>query len=260
MLMLTHTWILREFLGEEFIRRSSLFDLYIYNILPDVLPLHESLSAQDTHRADRKTNPPAQFRKARYIHFHLLVDDFAHFGEGERRPGSFDPDSRGYAYMTGKEIHGPLRELYGRSGQEISAAESAYRAHVFIEMAFDLALYESDRRLMEILTESMKFTLEKRIAEISRTAGWFYGLEKDVVEETLNRAAFLGNPERLRKTMNVEGRTFLFQKKFNDTGGGDHKSGLESLFRRCMGLTENKEAFLQDIKGMLDRSGFNAGL
>lgn len=260
MLMLTHTWILRESFGEVLIKDRGLLDLYIYNILPDLLPLHEAISAEDTHKAARKTNPPPEFSKSRFIHLHLLVDDFAHFGAGESRPGSFDPDSKGYAYKTGKPIHAPLMELYRKSGTEISASESAYRAHVLIEMAFDLALYEAEKRIMEIFTGAMNFTLEKRIAELSRTAGWFYDLDERVVEGVLRRAAFLGNPDRLRTTMNVSGRTGLFQKKFRDTLGGEHRRGLEELFRLGMDLTGNKEAFLRDIKGMLEKSGFDAGL
>jgi len=262
MLMLTHTWILREFLGGEYIDRQRLSDLYIYNILPDVLPLHETISAEITHRPagrpDSTTEPPREFTKSRYIYFHLLTDDFAHFGEGESRPGSFDPDSRGYAYVVGKEISGGLRDLYRGAGRDISPSEAAYRSHVLIEMAFDLDLYEREKHLMELLTQAVRFTLAERLGELSRTAGWFYGIDEHVIEETMNRARFLGNAERLLSTMNVGGRVGLFLKKFRDEPEGGLKDGLEALFRRSMELTENKEAFLKDVSGMLERSGFKS--
>lgn len=264
MLMLTHTWVLREFLGEDYINRHRLSDLYIYNILPDVLPLHETITAEMTHRPvvvpDAITDPPPEFAKSRFIYFHLLTDDFAHFGEGEGRPGSFDPESRGYAYVVGRQVSETLGRIYRDAGCGLSPSETAYRTHVLVEMAFDLALHERDRKLMELLTQAMEFTLAERLGELSRTAGWFYGISEHIIEETMNRASFLGNAERLLSTMNVSGRVGLFLKKFPDGLDGAPKGKLtgelEALFRRLMDLTENKEAFLKDVSGMLHRSGF----
>jgi hypothetical protein len=260
MLMLTHTWILREFCGGDRINRQRLSDLYIYNILPDVLPLHEKITSEMTHRPAARTEPPGEFAKSRYIYFHLLTDDFAHFGEGGSRPGSFDPDSRGYAYVVGKEISKKLQTIYGDAGLDITPADAAYRSHIMVEMAFDLALYEREKQLMDLLTESMNFTLTERLDELSRTAGWFYGIEENVIAETMDMARFIGSAERLAGTMNVGGRVGLFMKKFQDepVGSltGSLKDELESLFRRGMDLTENKEAFLKDVSGMLERSGF----
>ena len=260
MLMLTHTWILRDFIGGEFIRRKELSDLYVYNILPDVLPLHESISSGYTHKAARKGDHPDEFKKARFIDFHLLVDDYAHFGEGESRPGEFDPDSKGYAYVTGRELLEPLRDIYARSGIEISLSESAYMCHVLVEMAFDLSLYEGEEGLLEAMTGAMGFTLEKRLGDFARTAGWYYDLEAAVIEDTLKKAAFLADPDRIRSSMTVGGRTGLFLKKFRNELNQGSRLELESLFRRAMELTKNKEAFLGDIRGMLQRSGFNAVL
>jgi hypothetical protein len=251
MLMLTHTWVLREFLGGDYISRQRLADLYIYNILPDLLPLHEDITSEITHRPTGKTDPPHEFTKSRYIYFHLLIDDFAHFGEGKSRPGSFDPDSKGYAYVIGKEISDNLIQIYRRAGRDVGPAEAAYRSHVLIEMAFDLELYERDRKIMDLLTESMNFTLEERLQELSRTAGWFFGIDEQVIEETMNRARFLGNPDRLKTTMNVGGRVGLFLKKFRDDLDGRSIAELEELFSAGMDLTGNKEAFLKDVSGML---------
>lgn len=260
MLMLTHTWILRDFIGGEFIHRKGLSDLYVYNIIPDVLPLHEAISAAYTHKAARKGDLPDEFKKARFIDFHLLVDDFAHFGEGESRPGQFDPDSRGYAYVTGREMHGPLRDIYARAGIEISLSESAYMCHVLIEMAFDLSLYEGEESLLGAMTGAMGFTLENRLEDFARTAGWYYDLEAAVIEDTLKKAAFLADPDRIRSSMTVSGRTGLFLKKFRTELNQGSRIEVELLFRRAMELTKNKEAFLGDIRGMLQRSGFKAVL
>jgi len=251
MLMLTHTWILREFLGAEFISQQRLADLYIYNILPDLLPLHENITAEITHRPTGKTDPPPEFAKSRYIYFHLLIDDFAHYGEGESRPGTFDPDSKGYAYLVGKEIRDSLKNIYRRAGRDVSPTDAAYRSHVLVEMAFDLELYEGERGLMDLLTDSMNFTLAERLRELSRTAGWFYGIDESVIEQIMNRARFLGNPDRLKSTMNVGGRVGLFLKKFRDDLDGGSIAVLEDLFRLGMDLTRNKEEFLKDVSGML---------
>lgn len=258
--MLTHTWILREFLGGEFIDKQRLADLYIYNILPDLLPLHGDITSEITHRPTGKKDPPREFTKSRYIYFHLLIDDYAHFGEGESRPGSFDPDSKGYAYVIGREIRDSLKDIYRRADREVSPVEAAYRSHVLVEMAFDLELYEGEKKLMDLLTGSMNFTLAERLRELSRTAGWFYAIDERIIEATMNRARFLGNPDRLKSTMSVGGRVGLYLKKFRDDLDGGSVSELEDLFRLGMDLTGNKEAFLKDVSGMLERSDFKAGL
>lgn len=260
MLMLTHTWLLREFLGGEFIDKQRLADLYIYNILPDLLPLHENITSEITHRPTGKTDPPHEFIKSRYIYFHLLIDDYAHFGEGESRPGSFDPDSRGYAYVIGREIRDSLKDIYRRADRAVTPSEAAYRSHVLVEMAFDLELYEREKKLMDLLTESMNFTLAERLQELSRTTGWFYSIDEGIIETTMSKARFLGNPERLKGTMNVGGRVGLYMKKFRDELDIGSIAELEELFRAGMDLTGNKEAFLREVSGMLERSGFKAGL
>lgn len=109
MLMLTHTWVLRECLARNFFREKDL-DLYIYNIIPDILPFHESITAQFTHDLNRTIEPPEEFRKVRFILLHLLLDDFSHYGEAPGRRFGFDPDSRGYAYIAGKSMHGKCRK------------------------------------------------------------------------------------------------------------------------------------------------------
>jgi len=51
MLMMTHTWILKEFLGSDF--RDSL-DLYVYNVCPDLLPIHKCITSEFTHGISRR--------------------------------------------------------------------------------------------------------------------------------------------------------------------------------------------------------------
>lgn len=113
---------------------------------------------------------------------------------------------------------------------------------------------------MDLLAEAMNFTLAARLQELSRSAGWFYGIDERIIENTMNRAWFLGNADRLKSTMNVGGRVGLFLKKFRDELDGNSITELENLFRKGMDLTENKVAFLKDVSGMLERSGFKPGL
>ena len=161
MLMLTHTWVLRECLARNRFREKGL-DLYIYNIIPDILPFHESITAQFTHDLKRTMEPPEEFGKFRFILLHLLLDDFAHYGEAHGRRFGFDPDSKGYAYAAGKSMHGQMQDIFRRAGEDISIPEAAYRSHMLIEMAFDLALYDIDPTLLDLMVKSMEFTYRQR--------------------------------------------------------------------------------------------------
>ncbi len=110
----------------------------------------------------------------RFILLHLLLDDFAHYGETPGRRFGFDPDSMGYAYVAGKSMHSKMQDIYRRAGDDISIPEAAYRSHMLVEMAFDLALYDSDPTLLDLMIKSMKFTLLNSLQEVAAVTAWAY--------------------------------------------------------------------------------------
>jgi len=112
MLLNTHTWLLKEYAGARL--RPDHLDILIYNVMPDILPIHRGHHARNDppHRAP-PTVPP-EHGKARFIQFHLLVDDLSHHGHITRRGHDrFENASGGYAYRKGAALAQNLIELHG---------------------------------------------------------------------------------------------------------------------------------------------------
>lgn len=96
MLLLAHTWILKEFLALD-PRKCRDPDIYIHNLSPDILTIHEAIKPVTTHGISRFRNFPSRYKKAAFVQFHLLVDDMAHYGEiTDDLNNVFNPDSGGY--------------------------------------------------------------------------------------------------------------------------------------------------------------------
>ena len=64
MLLNTHTWLLKEYAGAR-LRRDNL-DILIYNVIPDILPIHRDITPEMTHRLERLVPVPPGHRKARF--------------------------------------------------------------------------------------------------------------------------------------------------------------------------------------------------
>jgi len=79
MLMLTHTYLLQKVLGSADMENKNL-DVYVYNIVPDLLTIHPQISSSQTHSIKRTLQIPSGYPRSSYVMFHLLVDDLAHYG------------------------------------------------------------------------------------------------------------------------------------------------------------------------------------
>ncbi len=116
MLMLTHTWVLSLFLGPGMVREAEP-DLFLHNVAPDLLTVHNNINSEMTHGVARFLPLPEEHRKAALVQFHLLVDDISHHGRICRKPtASFDPLSDGYAYRKGRTLIRPIMEFHGKLG------------------------------------------------------------------------------------------------------------------------------------------------
>ena len=65
MFMLTHTYFLQKFLGAADVKNIDL-DIYVYNIVPDLLTIHPQISSNRTHKIRRFLHIPAQQRNFLY--------------------------------------------------------------------------------------------------------------------------------------------------------------------------------------------------
>ena len=125
MLMLTHTWILKELLALSSSETPTL-DIFAYNVCPDLLPIHRTVHASMTHRISRFIQVPREYRKAHYVQLHLLADDIAHHGRiCEEVVTEFNPDADGYAYVMGQPLVGPIMDYCNSFGLPVDRVEAA---------------------------------------------------------------------------------------------------------------------------------------
>jgi hypothetical protein len=262
MLMMTHTWLLLNYPGgKEFISNNS--DLLIYNISPDLLPIHKDLTAEVTHGIPRHRPLPDKHRKNAFVHFHLMVDDISHHGTIMSQPVmEFDPDSNGYTYLKGKPLVQPLLDIYEHMGKPITYAHAAYRSHMIIEMTFDLALHqgqldESDKLLIR-LCEAMSFTALEKLTEFSENIAWLYGVPVQIIEEAMQEGAAIYTLNRIRRFMTLEGRIQLFANKYGiPRDDGQAIDMLTDVMNKGMDLVKDYGDFLEPTLAAIRRVGFN---
>lgn len=265
MLMMTHTWLLKNYPGgEELIRNHP--DSLIYNICPDLLPIHEDITSEDTHGIPRYRALPAKYRKNAFVHFHLMVDDISHYGAITSQPVmEFNPDSRGYTYLKGRPLVQPLLDIYENQGTPISYADAAYRSHMIIEMTFDLALHlehlEESDKLLTLLSDAMSYTVTEKLAEFIENIVWLYGIPVESVEEALKEGAAVYTLSRIRRFMTLEARIQLFAHKYGiSRDDGRAIAGLTDIMNQGMELVKDYGDFLAPTLAAIRRVGFNPDL
>jgi hypothetical protein len=265
MLMMTHTWLLNNYPGgEEFIRNHP--DLLIYNICPDLLPIHKDITAEATHGIPRRCILPTKYQKNAFVHFHLMVDDISHYGSITSQPVmEFNPDSQGYTYLKGKPLVQPLLDIYEKQGTPIPYADAAYRSHMIIEMTFDLALhleqFGESEKLLVLLCDAMSYTVKEKLTEFSENIAWLYGIPVDSVEEALREGAAVYTLNRIRRFMTLEGRIQLFASKYGiSRDDGQAIAGLTDVMNQGMGLVKDYGDFFEPTLAAIRRVGFDPDL
>ncbi len=263
MLLLTHTWILREFLGvTQF--SDDLLDLFTYNASPDLLPIHADITADMTHGIPRHGVIPPSYRKAAFARFHLLVDDMAHHGTIRHDPTrSFNPDSEGYAYKLGRALREPLADFQNSLGLDVSAHLIAYQTHMIVEMAFDLALYRDfgNTDLIDLFSEALRYTASRGLAEFGSTVSWLFGMQESTVREAIVWGKDACTRERMNEFMDDPPRIGLFIDKFGLHGDETKiRTGVGDLLAQGYNLVGDCEAFLQPTLKAIREFGFSSPL
>jgi hypothetical protein len=257
MLMLTHTWILRE-LFRRIGRAPAESDAYIYNVAPDLLTIHPDITSAMTHGIPRLAPLPPVDAKGAYVQFHLLVDDMSHYGRIRTdSPGEFDPDAGGYSYRQGKVLVSRLEELHRRIGP-ISPAEAIYRSHMMVEMAFDLNLYRrGNGALLDLFLEALDYTSGEGLAGFAGTLSRLLGIGEGAIAEAVLRGRDTYDRRRMEGFMSVEGRTDLFMDKFRlDRGDRDAREGIGALMERALEVTRDSDGFLEPVLEAVRKTGF----
>ena len=263
MLMLTHTWIMKEFLGPRALDPDAL-DLYAYNVSPDLLTFHPAITSEMTHGIARFRDLPLSHRKAAFVHFHLLVDDIAHYGHICDHPvGVFNPDSEGYTYVRGRPLVKTILAFQKHFGNEISLSEAAYQSHIMIEMAFDLVLNQSrdEAGLIPLFSESLNAVAEGGLEAFNGTMAWLTDIRGETAGEAFAHGVKLCTPERMNGLMNVEGRINLFIDKFGlDRNDQAVRAGAIELMEQGMELVRDYKSFLEPTIEAIKKSAFSYSL
>jgi hypothetical protein len=180
MFMLTHTYFLQKFLGAANVKDIDL-DVYVYNIIPDLLTIHPQISSDKTHKIQKSLQIYAQYPRSAYVMFHLLVDDLSHYGYiCSNYQEEFDSNSKGYSYLKGKHLINSILDLHKIIKKEISYEEAAYQSHLIIEMIYDLVILNqiNSFKTIDLLAEAIDFTVKNKMDEFIATINWLYDVEK----------------------------------------------------------------------------------
>lgn len=262
MLMLTHTWILKKFLGCDLAREVEP-DLFIHNVAPDILTVHQDISSELTHGVARFLPLPEEHRKANFVQFHLLVDDIAHHGRiCQNAAVSFDPSSSGYTYRKGAPLIKPITDFHNSLGRPVSYVEAAYCSHILIEMAFDQVLQEGEQQeLASLFSAALSHTVEAGLEDFCRTSSWLYGIGPEVVAEAIKKGKDKYGVGGEDNFASLSGRMALYIGKFNlDKDNREVWSGLRGLLGQAMSIVNDYEEFVIAAIKEIRNSAFKANL
>ncbi|MBN1473404.1 MAG: hypothetical protein JW914_02200 [Syntrophaceae bacterium] len=260
MLMLTHTYLLQSYLNEANAKKHDL-DVYVYNIVPDLLTIHPQINSRQTHDIKRTLNIPLEYSGAAYVMFHLLLDDLAHYGficadEGKE----FDPDSQGYSYIKGKPLINPLLEFYKDTKNEISYNEAVYRSHLIIEMIYDLAILKqiNSSHTIDLLSHAVDYTAKNKMPQFVRTMKWLYNMEEEQVNAVIKEASVYLTNERMSRIMDLDGRIKLYAAKFGaKISENDIYTRVRNIFLQASTLLDrDDDIFLRQSAEIIKEYGW----
>ncbi len=260
MLLNTHTLLLRKYAGKRL--EPGNLDILVYNVMPDILPIHRDITPEQTHRIERFAAVPPVHGKARFIQFHLLVDDLSHHGHVTLRGHDREENhSDGYAFRKGALLAGGMAELHRRRGDILTAEEALYRSHLIIEMAVDLVLYRRFPETVDLFARAVEWTIENRIEELVAALAWAYGLAERLARESVMQGLEAYRNEILRRSVSLEGRTDLFLWKFyGGDADGEVRAGVRDLLQQGIESVADHETFLSATLQEIANAGFDGGL
>jgi len=257
--MLTHTYFLQKFLAVANLKDIDL-DIYVYNIVPDLLTIHPQISPDKTHNLQRSLQIPAEYSRSAYVMFHLLVDDLSHYGyicsDGRKE---FDSNSNGYSYLKGKHLINSILDLYKVIGRKISHDEAIYQSHLIIEMIYDLVILDQINSLktIDLLVESINFTSRNKMDEFIATINWLYNFKENAIDEVMKKASSYITKEGMEGIMNISGRINLYREKFGlKTDDQLFYDNVKNLFQYARDLIDDDESFLRETSQTIKNYGW----
>jgi len=263
MLMLTHTWILRELLT-LYPSEIKTPDVFAYNVCPDLLPIHRSVHASMTHRISRFKQVPREHRKAHYVQLHLLADDIAHHGKiCDEVVTEFNPDAQGYAYVVGQPLVEPIMSYCEFLGLPVDRIEAAYRSHMIIELSVDIYLRQKGegRALVDLFQNALEQTDRIYLSEFTNTLSWLFGIERGIIREALDRAMIFYTADRMIQFVDMKQRAGFYIKKFGFSDTNKPAcAGMIDLMNQGMSLIGDPMDYLHGVVRTIQKSPYCGGL
>ncbi|MED5579767.1 MAG: hypothetical protein VX794_07000 [Nitrospinota bacterium] len=247
MLTNCHTLILREVLEET--SREHDFDIYLYNIVPDSLPLSDEFNAKETHRFEPPEGAYKRFPKLKWVKCHLIVDNFCHYGSIMKPLEKLGPrDKKGYTYQKGKELIPYLEQFCAEVQVTLDSSTKFYLSHILTEIAVDYSIYLDDESVGELLNASRDAMQEEQISQFCNGLAVLYGCSPDKILRARNAPRkFYGDLHDL-KLLFLDGRAKIILRKlgleFNET------NILRScgLIESCSNKTKDYKEFTENAK------------
>lgn len=263
MLMLTHTWIMKEYL--EYLGCPPVRpELYAYNVIPDILPVHQEITAEMTHGIERFNSRPMVQPRESFIRLHILVDDFSHFGAiSEKPPSRFLPDSQGYTYVQGKPLIASIMALHCRTGNEIDFSLARYQSHMLNEMAFDMVLCrdKGNDGLLESLYSGLRSMLDDDQREASLFLAKTFGIATGTMTAAIEQISRICTYEGMNKILTDRNRTRLCLEKFGlEKNDPESQRDMAAMLNYGMNLVADYRDFLGPVLNAIRQSGFSVTL
>ena len=247
MLTNCHTLILREILKETSQEYDS--DIYVYNVVPDSLPLSEEFNAKETHRFELPQGAYENYPKLKWVKCHLIVDNFCHYGSINKPAETLSPEEKkGYTYRKGKELIPFLEDFCSQVNVELDSSTKFYVSHILTEIAVDYSIYLVDQSVANLLNASRDAMRESHINELCEGLAILYACSPEKVNRARSAPRkFYGDLHDL-KFLFLDGRAKIILRKLGLEFSEENIILGTKLIESCSGKTKNFEVFTENAK------------
>ena len=242
-----HTLILREILKETSQAYDS--DIYVYNVVPDSLPLSEEFNAKETHRFQLPKGAYEKYPKLKWVKCHLIVDNYCHYGSINKPLESLSPEEKkGYTYQKGKELIPFLEEFCSKFDIDLDSSTKFYVSHILTEIAVDYSIYLHDESVANLLNASRDSMETEMINELCQGLAVLYGCDPEKIYRARSAPRkFYGDLHDL-KLLFLDGRAKIILRKLGLKFSEENIVLGSKLIESCSQKTKKFEEFTEKAK------------
>tara|TARA_A100001037_G_scaffold306857_1_gene357377 strand:- start:41878 stop:42729 length:852 start_codon:yes stop_codon:yes gene_type:complete len=242
-----HTLILREVLKETSQAHDS--DVYVYNIVPDSLPLSEEFNAKETHKFQLPKGAYEKYPKLKWVKCHLIVDNYCHYGSINKPLELLSPkEKKGYTYQKGKELIPFLEDFCFKFDIDLDPSTKFYVSHILTEISVDYSIYLEDESVANLLNASRDAMETDQINEFCDGLAVLYDCEPEKIFRARSAPRkFYGDLHDL-KSLFLDGRAKIILRKLGIEFSEENIMMGSKLIESCSQITKNFEEFTENAK------------